>query len=38
MSKKKKKKSRIKLSDICTFITAIAALITAVASLIQTLK
>lgn len=35
---KKKKKSRIKLDDICKIATAIGALVTAVASMIQTLK
>jgi hypothetical protein len=35
---KKKKKSRIKLSDICAVITAIAALVTAITGLIQTLN
>ena len=35
---KKKKKSRIKLSDICAVIIAVATLISAIANLIQALK
>lgn len=35
---KKNKKSRIKFSDICAAITAISALLMAIANLIQALK